>query len=130
MTVQVRQAELRTVPSFLGNSAGTLPYGMPVVILEQAGAWYRVASSRGSGWLHASALTKKTVVLEAGSTVDTTASSREVALAGKGFNSEVEARFKATHLQIDFAWVDRMEGFKVPVSRLETFAREGRLSVR
>jgi hypothetical protein len=45
--------------------------------------------------MHSSALTKKKLKLAAGEAdAATTVSSEEQALAGKGFNSDVEAKFK------------------------------------
>jgi hypothetical protein len=50
-----------------------------------------------------------------------------MALAGKGFNSDVEAKFKSDHKDIDFKPVDRMEKIKIPNSTLQKFASTGEL---
>jgi hypothetical protein len=52
-----------------------------------------------------------------------------MALAGKGFNSDVESKFKANHKDIDFTPVDRMEKIKIPTSTLQKFALNGGLKM-
>lgn len=127
MSVQVRKAEVRDTPSFLGKTVTSLAYGDRVSVEQQNGSWMRVTSSGQAGWIHASALTSKTIVMKAGDATQTAASSGELALAGKGFNSDVEAQFKASHKDINFGPVDRMEKINVPASALLEFAAEGGL---
>lgn len=129
MSVQVKKAEVRDTPSFLGNIVATLNYTDKVTVSQQEGAWYQVVPKNGqsAGWLHASALSKKTIVLVSGENVQTGASSGEMALAGKGFNADVEAQFKAAHKDIDFSWVDKMEKIKISPSKLQSFAKDGGL---
>ena len=54
-------------------------------------------------------------------------SSDEVALAGKGFTPEVETGYRAKHPEMDFAQVDKVEGFKVDPATLQAFIKEGDL---
>lgn len=54
-------------------------------------------------------------------------SSDEVALAGKGFTPEVESGYRAKHPEMDFAQVDKIEGFKVEPAALQAFIKEGDL---
>jgi hypothetical protein len=53
-----------------------------------------------------------------------------MALAGKGFNSDVESQFKANHKDIDFTWVDKMEKIKIPPPELKAFAKAGQLDAQ
>ncbi|MCK4541607.1 MAG: hypothetical protein KAU17_05150, partial [Spirochaetales bacterium] len=79
------------------------------------------------GWVHGSALTEKEIILaDAGREVGTGADAREVALAGKGFNKEVEARYKSEY-DLDFTWIDRMEAFGRTREELVTFLVAGEL---
>jgi SH3-like domain-containing protein len=128
MSVTVRETQARATPSFLGGVLAVLAYGDRVEILEEQRDWFRVALPGGKqGWVHRSALTEKRVVLQAGSeTAETGASGSEVALAGKGFNKEVEAQYKAEN-QLDYTWVDRMEGFEVPPEQVAAFVEAGGL---
>lgn len=130
MSVQVRQGEVRATPYFLGKIIATLSYGDRVEVLGSKEAWFRV-SARGkgvTGWMHSSALSEKRIVLKAGGRdAEVAASGGELALAGKGFNADVEAEFKARNRNIDFSWIDRMQAMNVPPERIAAFLREGGL---
>ncbi|MEW6720857.1 MAG: SH3 domain-containing protein [Thermodesulfobacteriota bacterium] len=131
MSVQVKKGDLRATPAFLGKIVATLSYGDRVEVLEQKNAWFRVspAGKNVTGWMHSSALTEKRIVLKAGARdTQAAASGGELALAGKGFNADVEAEFKAQNRAIDFTWIDRMQAMEVPQDRIVTFLKEGGLS--
>lgn len=129
MSVTVKEAQARATPSPLGAIVGTLAYATRVTVVAEQGAWMRVAlPSGGEGWLHSSALTAKRIVLQAGGSVQQTASSSEVALAGKGFNKELEDRYR-TEKNIDYSWVDQMERFPVSPQQMAAFVRDGGLQM-
>ena len=67
MSVQVKDAQLRVSPSYLGKVTGTLSYGDRVEIEQTKGAWNKVSLVEGqqAGWMHESALTKKRIKLKA-----------------------------------------------------------------
>ena len=116
MSVTVQQTSVRDKPSFLGKILGTLKYADRVTVLDQpAGApksFLLILGPDGQlrGWVGATALQGKKIVLAAGSeNVNQSASSGEVALAGKGFNEAVEQEYK-TDGSLDYTWVDRMKG--------------------
>ncbi len=127
MSVQVRDAQVRDKPSFVGRVVGNLAYGDRVEVQESQGGWARVSLPGGAGgWMHNSALTAQKIVLAAGQdNVRVGASGDELALAGKGFNSDVEAQFKKDHRNIDFAWVDKMGKIKIPASEMQAFLKAG-----
>lgn len=130
MSVQVKQGQVRATPSFLGKVVVTLAYGDRVEILEEKGGWIKVVppGKAAPGWMHSSALSKKRIVLKAGKKeADAAASTGELALAGKGFNADVEAAFKAKNRNIDFTWIDRMQGMNVPPGKILAFVQEGKL---
>ncbi|HWB18848.1 MAG TPA: hypothetical protein VG711_00990, partial [Phycisphaerales bacterium] len=56
------------------------------------------------GYLNKSVLTTKKVVLKADQNAQTAASSEDVALAGKGFNDEVEKSYQAKHPDLASAY--------------------------
>jgi len=128
MSVQVRNCKVRATPSQLGRVIGTVEYGAVV----QAGApqqgWYPVTTANGAkGWLHESALSKKPVAMRAGATdAAIGVSSDEVALAGKGFNEQVEAKLRAAGT-LDFTWVDRMMAFNAGPDQILMFRKQGNL---
>lgn len=129
MSVQVQQGQMRATPSFLGQVVANLPYGSQVEALNQQGPWTQVRAGGRSGWMHQSALTRKRIAMNAGQRdAQVAASGSELALAGKGFNSDVEAQFKANNRNVDFSWVDRMEKIKVSATEAAAFLRVGGLS--
>ena len=134
MSVAVQKTQVRASAGYLGAILGVLNYGDRVTVLAQpAGApkdWLYVLAPDGKlrGWVNASALTAKKVELSSSSgSVQKSASSGDVALAGKGFNSDVEAEYKSEG-GLDYTWVDRMEAFVVPSTTVIEFMAEGGLS--
>jgi len=127
MSVQVKTGQVLDTPSFLGKVIARVNYGDRIPVLEQQGDWSKVTAPDGkSGWIHSSALTKKKIAMKAGGqNAQTSASGDELALAGKGFNSDVEADFKAKNRNVDFTWVDKMEKIKVTPESMQQFFKDG-----
>ncbi len=127
MSVQVKEGQVRSTPSFLGTIVSKLSYGDKVEIVQDQGSWKKVAVRGGTqGWIHESALTTKTIVLKAGAgSVQTSATSGEIALAGKGFSEEVEKQYKKQNAKLDYASVDRMERFHVTPEQMQAFLKQG-----
>ena len=131
MSVQVKKGQLRATPSFLGKIVANLAYGDRVEVLREQGKWIEVRHGRKSGWLHESALTADRIVLSSGrGDVPTGASSEELALAGKGFNAQVEEEFKTQNKDIDFSWVNRMEKIVISPREMITFLKNGDIQPR
>jgi hypothetical protein len=130
MSVQVREGQLRATPSFLGKVVVNVPYGARVGVEKRRGDWFRVSlpAGPGAGWIHSSALTERNVQMAAGAAdVSAAATGDELALAGKGFNQQVEQEFRAENPNMDFTWVDRMETWDMPAGEMAKFLREGNL---
>jgi hypothetical protein len=99
-------------------------------VIEDKGAWKKVSIRKSSGWIHESALTTKTIVMRSGkANVAADASQGELALAGKGFNSKVEAEFKSKNNSAYYAWVDKMEAQPVKPSQMQNFLKQGQVTV-
>lgn len=130
LNVQVRSGKLREQPSFLGKIVAEVAYGDQLRILREQGEWRLGRTCTGrEGWIHVSALTDDKIVLAAGTgEVETGASSDELALAGKGFNAQIEEEFRAQNQEIDFAWVDRMEKFTVSSEEMIGFLQTGQVT--
>lgn len=128
MSVQVQQSKVRATPSQLGSAVDTVKYGDVVNVGELRNGWYEVTTINGKkGWVHESALSKKPVKMSAGTTNTTTGvSSDEVALAGKGFNEQVENKLKADGT-LDYTWVDRMKTYNVDPDQILAFRTQGHL---
>ncbi|MBW1709729.1 MAG: SH3 domain-containing protein [Deltaproteobacteria bacterium] len=127
-SVQVRTGQVRIIPSFLGQVVAKLSYGDRVRVREKKGNWTRVTlpEAGADGWMHKSALTKKKIVLDPGAAdVQEEATSKELALAGKGFNEHVEGEFKARHQDFDYFMIDRLEEIVVSQEQITRFLKEG-----
>jgi hypothetical protein len=131
MSIQVKKGEIRSTPSFLGAIVARVSYGDRVYVREERGPWVRVGlqGNNNEGWIHNSALTSKKIEFNAGAAnVQTSASSDELALAGKGFSKQVENEFKGKNPNISYAWIDRMEKFVVSEKEIKQFLEEGKLT--
>lgn len=131
MSIQVKNGDVRSSPSFLGKIVAQLKYGDRVAVQNVKGSWYFIDRPEGStdGWMHSSALSVKKIVLNPGaSDIEQAASSDEITLAGKGFNQQVENDFKSKNPQVDFTWINKMEKMTVSQNQIQTFIREGQLS--
>ncbi len=128
--VKNQRAMVRETPTPLGKIITTLSFGDAVEVLEKQGTWCKVSLKTGqTGWMHEADLTSKKIALRSGeTTAEAKASEHEVALAGKGFNSDVEKEFKSKNKQLDFTWIDKMVQITIPISEMQAFVKEGELS--
>ena len=123
IAVSVREGELRSAPGFLSTIEERVPYGASLTALGVRGDWVRVRveSSGGEGWLHSTAVLPPGEMNLTGATSDDTGTtSREIALAGRGFNEQVEQEYQEQQ-ELDFAGVDEMETLLLPPSELGDF---------
>jgi hypothetical protein len=129
MSVTVKEVEVRKSPSFLGAVVAKLSYGDTVRTRREQGSWVEIdiPDSRDTGWVHISALERKRIIFGATDTeVASEATSGEIALAGKGFNKEVEERY-IEETNLDFSLIDEMEATVVPFEEIAEFITEGGL---
>ena len=132
LSVQVKQGALRSVPSFLGKIVARVSYGDRVEPLEKRGGWSKVkpVGKGPGGWIHDSALTEKKIELRAGKgNVPQSTTGDELALAGKGFNKQVEGKYRAENPEADFAAIDRMEKIVISEKQMQRFIRDGQLTL-
>jgi uncharacterized protein YgiM (DUF1202 family) len=125
--VTAKSLALKSGTGFFAKTVGTLNYGDAVSVLQVNGKWAQVQSGGRtgiSGWVAQTNLTTKRIVATGGTG---SASSREVAMAGKGFNEEVENAYKGSH-NLNYAAVDVTEANTVSEDELLRFITEGRLS--
>ncbi|GHV72962.1 hypothetical protein AGMMS49940_02640 [Spirochaetia bacterium] len=126
MYVTTKTIEIKKSTAFFADTLGSLSYGAPVSVLQENGKWVRIKSLEApeiSGWVAAAGLTTKRII--AGSS--TSASANEIALAGKGFNQEVENAYKQSGA-LDYSAIDAMEAIQIPNGQLLSFLREGHLA--
>lgn len=126
MYVKVEEAVLKESPSFWGKNGASVFYGEEVVILEEKNSWIKVQlviDSSVSGWISESSLTKKKIVAS-GNRVS--ASTEELALAGKGFTAEIEAEYKK-QASLNYDAVDKLETNSISFDRVLDFMAAGKL---
>jgi hypothetical protein len=129
LSVQVKDGQVRTTPSFLGKVVANLHYGDQVTALNTSGAWTEISLGSVHGWMHGSALTSDKISLQSGGkNAPLAASNDELALAGKGFNEQVEAAFKAKNPNLNYTVVNRMESVNVSADEMQRFLSEGGLT--
>ena len=125
--VSAKTVDLKASTGIFAATQGKLEYGAEVSVLQISGNWAQVrsaANSSISGWMSSANLSTKRIAAT-GST--SSASASEVALAGKGFNQEVENSYK-TSGNLNYADVDRTEALSINLDELERFVIEGRLA--
>lgn len=127
--VKIKITHLREAPQFYAQSLAVLKNGESVEQLEVQGSWIKVKSSQGlTGWVHISAVKpKQFALLQVADSLKTETSADEVALAGKGFNKQVEGKYKARNPNISFAMVDKMLEIDISSSEIKSFLKRGRL---
>ena len=126
LAVSVREGELRSAPGFLSTIEARIQYGEALTALGVRGDWVRVRVESGGaeGWLHSTAVLPPGEMNLTGSTAEGTGTtSREIALAGRGFNEQVEQQYQEQQ-DLDFSGVDEMETLLLPPSELGEFLAE------
>jgi uncharacterized protein YgiM (DUF1202 family) len=125
--VTARTVKVKSSTGFFAGSRGTLSYGAQVTVLQVNGKWAEIRSAGSpsiTGWIASSNLTTRRISASGGGT---SASASEIALAGKGFNEEVENAYKAGG-NLNYADVDKTETLQVSEEDLYQFVTEGHLS--
>jgi len=127
MYVSTKTVALKASTGFFAKTNFTLKYGDRVTIIQISGKNAEVrnaASSSQRGWTAIANLSARQIVSGNANAI----SANEVALAGKGFNQEVENTYKAKG-NLNYADVDKVETLSVKEEDLQKFMVEGRLSV-
>ncbi|MCL2558729.1 MAG: SH3 domain-containing protein [Treponema sp.] len=122
--VSSRTAPVRASTWFFAGTRGTLVMGEQVSVLQVSGSWAEVRSSSNpslTGWVALSNLSARRIVSSAAG-----ATPAEVALAGKGFDRDVENAFRSGN-NLNFYDVDRTEAITVSDAALLSFITGGRL---
>ncbi len=128
VTIKVKETRVRSSPKFYAKAICRMERGDRLAKTGELEGWYKVRTPGGeTGWVHSSAVETKKLRLSSGEWVETEASPDEVALAGKGFNEEVETEYRRTHSDLDYTWVDKMEKIEVKESEMRDFLKKGKL---
>jgi hypothetical protein len=127
MYVTAKTIEVKSSTTFFSDTLGTVSYGAPVSVLQEYGRWIKISSLDPpviSGWVAAASLTTKRIIVSAGTT---SASANEIALAGKGFNQQVEDVYRQNGT-LNYDAIDAIEALQIPNRQLFAFLQEGRLA--
>jgi len=129
LIVKVQSTGLRKTPKFYAPVLWNLRAGERIEKINGQDGWLQVRTTSGViGWVHSSAVqVQKFDLLAMDKSLKTQASASEVALAGKGFNKQVEENYRTEHRDLSYVWVDKMMLVKVPASQVEEFMRQGKL---
>ena len=127
MYVRLESAQLKAKPASSSKKVGTVEYAAAVNVLKAEDSWSYVQLADDTsveGWLPNSALTSKKIKDKNNAA---SADADEIALAGKGFNSTIEAVF-AEQFDVNFGIVDYIETLSAPTEEAVIFAKEGQLN--
>lgn len=130
VTVIVKKTAIRGDRQFYAPSIAEAEFGDAFSVLERQKGWIKVGAKSGAGWLHESAVTARKVVASAKGPAGGNVADEDVALAGKGFNPQVESEYKKKNPEANYAAVDRLEKIAVDENALEAFGRDGNLQPR
>ena len=130
LVVKVQTTYVRKEPKFYSPPVATLSAGESVTQISSQAGWFRVRTSKGvEGWIHSQAVQKGRLAVAAmDKSLKMGATADEVALAGKGFNKQVEDEYKSRNKGISFIEVDRMLKIKVTPDDLRRFLMDGKLA--
>ena len=125
--VAIDPAPLKAKPAASSKKVGSIAYASAVLVLQEEKSWVYVQLAEDksvAGWVPASALTSKKIKDK---TDATSANADEIALAGKGFNSTIEAVY-AEQYEMNFDIVDYIESLSADQDEAIAFAQEGQLN--
>lgn len=125
--VSAKSVQLKSSEGAFSSDSGLAVYGDSGKVLAVSGKKVKIQLSTGSrstGWISTGSLTKKKI----NTSSKTTASAKELALAGKGWSEEAENAYKASKPDLDFKIVDAIEAIIVNNAELLKFIEEGHLN--
>ena len=131
VTVTTRENAIRSACQFFAPVVATVAAGDALEYIDSDGDWVQVAFQGKRGCIHISAVREERIAF-GGLTADGgsgSVSDDEVSLAGKGFNPEVEAKYREGAPVADFDAVDEIETLSVAPARHRDFIEGGGLEL-
>lgn len=130
VTVITKENAIRASCRFFAPVVATVRYNDRLEVLSKEGDWYRVRFKDVEGCIHKSAVEKPKIALaDLGIGDKKSTTEDEVALAGKGFNPQVEDAYKDKNPEISFQQVDSIEAYGIPEEKQIEFIEEGELNL-
>jgi hypothetical protein len=128
LTIRVLQTNFQAQPDFLAATVSTLHKGERVTLLAEQRGWYYVQTSSGKkGYVHHMAVGSGGAQLSGVAPDQRGANDEEVALAAKGFNEENERQVRGNRRSYNFADLDWVMAWNIPVADLAAFVKQGEL---
>jgi hypothetical protein len=129
LVVKIKTTHIRKDPQFYAQSLAVLRAGDSVETISTQDGWIKVRTAAGViGWIHSSSVEQKKFRLSAlDKSLKTQASAGEVALAGKGFNKQVEESFREKNPNLSFVTVDAMLLLVLTPEKIAGFLKDGKL---
>jgi len=124
--VAVKTLTLKSGTGYFDSNKGTLKYGDKVTVIKVNGKYAEVKSEKSpsvTGWTTTTSLAKR---IAAGGSNNV--STKELALAGKGFSQETEKSLKSKNTTLNYAEVDKTEAIRVSDKEVKRFLDEGQLN--
>lgn len=125
--VSAKSVQLKSSEGSFASNSGLAVYGDSGKVLAVSGKKVKIQLSTGSkstGWIASGSVTKKKI----NTSSKTTASAKELALAGKGWSEEAENAYKASNKKLDFKVIDAIEAIIINDAELLKFIQEGHLN--
>ena len=130
VTVITKQNAIRESCKFFSPIKATVHYNDVLEVISQSGEWYQVSFRGTQGCIHKTAVEKRSISLsEISGSGSRSTSGEEVALAGKGFNPQVEAAYSRENPGLNFQAVNRVENYRVSENELINFIQSGKLNL-
>lgn len=101
--------------------------GDQLTVKGRKGDWYLVSAKGVNGCIHKSAVESRSFAASGRRASTGGASADEVSLAGKGFNPQVEAGYRKSGKDLNYAAVDQISRISVSEKSLESFVLQGGL---
>lgn len=129
-SVITKENAIREDCKFFSPVKAKVQYGDSLEIDSKEGDWLRVRHGDAKGCIHKSAVEEKRFSLpDLSGSSKRQATSDEVALAGKGFNPQVEDSYKKKYPELDFNAVNGIEQYDVPEQDIRSFIEQGGLNL-
>lgn len=125
--ISVEKADLKEGTGFFASKVAQVEYGTKLLVLENSieDKWIKVTEEYNQsvyGWILSSNVTKRKVI----NLIDkTNTTSKEIALAGKGFSEG-----KVNSGKVNYTALDKIENFAINLNldELQNFIQEGNLN--
>lgn len=129
VTVITKENAIRESPRFFAPVKALVKYNDTLDVITKEGDWLKVKFKNKIGYIHRTAVEKRTASASGISLQKKTGTTEEeITLAGKGFNSQVEKAYKDKHPEMKYELVDKIEKYDISEKDLISFIKAGGLS--